>query len=32
MQPTPLSGDQDRADFDDWIQLDTSADLAVRRG
>jgi hypothetical protein len=32
MEPTPLGGEQDRADFEAWNQPDRFPDLAVRRG
>jgi hypothetical protein len=31
-EPTPLCGEQDRADFDSWIRLTSILDLSVRRG
>jgi len=31
-EPTPLCGEQDRADFGVWIRLDGRLDVSVRRG
>jgi hypothetical protein len=32
MEPTPLCGEQDRANFDRWIRFNRFAVLSVRRG
>ena len=32
MEPTPLSGEQDRGDFEGWIRPTCFPDLCVRRG